>query len=158
MCGKCAAVGHRSEVCVAAYMKCCHCGEPHTAWNRKCTENLFQSEISQIMHTQKQQRFDATELVRRRFPNRTSSYASVARAGVLTTASVTVAGVLRPSEVRTLKHKPEDIQHRVKTLIWNMTLEHRRKDRRKSVRRLKADVDHIKRRVRLNRIMLRKMI
>ena len=71
MCGKCAAVGHRSEVCVAACLKCCHCGEPYTAWNRKCTENLFQSEVSQIMHTLKLQRFDATELVRRRFPNRT---------------------------------------------------------------------------------------
>ena len=52
MCGKCAAVGHKSEVCGTSYLKCCHCSEPHTAWNRKCKENLFQSEVSQIMHSE----------------------------------------------------------------------------------------------------------
>ena len=62
--------------------------------------------------------------MRRRFQNRTSSYASAARAGALTTASATVPGVLRPSEVRTLKDKPErhqtpcthsDVEHETRT-------------------------------------------
>ena len=82
MCGKCSAIGHGSDSCEAADLKCCHCGEPHTAWNRKC-KNLFQSEVVQVMHTQKLQRFDASDLVRRRYPNRASSYATVARAGLL---------------------------------------------------------------------------
>ena len=102
MCGKCAAIGHGSDACKAADLKCCHCGESHAAWNRKCRENLFQSEVAQVMHTQKLQRCDASNLVRRRYPNRASIYETVACTGLLAATIETTSIVQQPTQTRTL--------------------------------------------------------
>lgn len=84
------AIGHNSEACEAAVFKCCHCKEEHPAWNPKCKEYVYQSILSQIMHTKKLHRFDGSKFVRLRHPDWTSSYASVARANRLSIGRVLV--------------------------------------------------------------------
>ena len=76
-CGKCATDGHLSQFCLVSSFKCCHCGENHAARNLKCKENIFQSEITQLMTRAKIQRRDATEIVRSRYPDHTRSYVAV---------------------------------------------------------------------------------
>ena len=111
MCGKCAAVGHGSDACEAGDLKCCHCGEPHAAWNNKCKENLFQSEVAQTMHTRKLQRFDASHLVMHRYHNRISSYAPwPMRAGFLAATIEATSIAQHPTHARTLPPTPANHQ------------------------------------------------
>ena len=91
-----------SDSCEAAELKCYHCGEPHAAWNLKCRENLFPSKVAQVIHTQKLQRFDASDLVRLRYPNRASSYATIVRAGLLAATIETTSIVQQPTQTRAL--------------------------------------------------------
>ena len=86
------------------------------------------------MHTQKLQRFDASELVRRRYHNKISSYASVARANRLSTDSAAVPRIQEPSEVRALKHTLTRLRTPSADMLWYMQLEHRREDWRRIVK------------------------
>ena len=100
MCGRCATIVHGSDACEAADL----C--TYAAWNRKCRENLFQSEVVQVMDTQKLQRFDAPNLVRLCYSTRTTSYATVARAGFLDATIETLSIVQQPTQARALSPIP----------------------------------------------------
>ena len=119
MCGKCAAIGHGSDACKAGDLKCCHCGEPHAAWNHKCKENLFQSEVAQTMHTRKLQRFDASHLVRHRYPNRISSYAPrPMRAGTSIAQHPTHARTLPPTPANhQITHSENEMKHEAREYL-----------------------------------------
>jgi len=75
VCGKCAASGHQSNECTSDTAKCYHCAEAHFSWNKKCPENVFQSEVTKLQSKEKMSRRDAIQAVSRRFPERKTTYA-----------------------------------------------------------------------------------
>ena len=109
-CRTCEALTHARQL--ASSVATVVCGEPHVTWNRKCKDNLFNSEVTQVMHTQKLQRFDASDLVRRRYPNRTSSFATVARAGLLS-ATIETASIAQQQTQSTALPPPTPARHQI---------------------------------------------
>lgn len=109
VCGKCSALDHESNQCVSTILKCCHCSLQHTAWNRKCETNIFHSEVVSLMQKKKIRRFEATALIRERFPNRNMSYASATKTksqsvkshGNLRTELTTIAETLQQHKEQT---------------------------------------------------------
>lgn len=83
ICGKCSDTGHQTSRCPGTRLQCCHCGLQHTAWNKDCQVNVFHSEVISVLQNQKLQRFEATEVVKRRLPNRMSTYSDVVKSGQL---------------------------------------------------------------------------
>ena len=64
------------ETVLAKQIKCYHCAEDHFAWSARCRQNIFQSELAHAMAKQRLYRRDAVEVVKRRYPDRVTSYAS----------------------------------------------------------------------------------
>jgi len=79
VCGKCATSGHSTADCQATEAKCIHCEEGHYAWNRKCRENLFQTEVTKTQSKEKISRRDAIAVVTRRYPNRKTPFSGITR-------------------------------------------------------------------------------
>jgi len=78
-CGRCSLQGHGTVQCTSEDMKCYFCGEKHTAWNKKCSENVFQSEVLQTQRKGRLSRKEAVRVVSERFPNRRTTFATTSR-------------------------------------------------------------------------------
>ena len=76
VCGKCISVGYFSGDCTSETIKCYHYAEDHFALSARCRQNIFQFEVAQVMAKQRMQGRDAVEVVKRRYPDRVTSYAS----------------------------------------------------------------------------------
>jgi len=78
-CGRCSLLGHGTTNCTSEEIKCYYCGEKHTAWNKKCSEYIFQSEVLQTQRKGRMSRKEAVRVVSERFPNRRTTFASTSR-------------------------------------------------------------------------------
>jgi len=79
-CGRCGRTGHGTSSCSEEAPSCYHCSGNHVAWNRKCSEHVFQAEVIKTQKKEKLSRREAIRVVRDRYPDRRTSFANAPRA------------------------------------------------------------------------------